>query len=192
LKPAPRADVPERAHEGAACFAALRAGDRQAFGQIYETYRARLYTFLLRLAQDEHEARDLSQEAWCRLAAHARALRPDTDVGAWLFTVARNLFRSRRRFRLLDRQRLREWGLAQASDAVPSPLVRAEAGEAATRLERALAQLPLRYREVLMLYAIEGYRSAQIARMLALDEAAVRKRLERARSRLREQIGVVL
>lgn len=78
--------------------------------------------------------------------------------------------------------------LAQRDGSLPTPLASAEDGQAARRLEHALAQLSVRDRELLLLSAVEGFRSVEIARMLALDEALVRKRLERARARLRARM----
>src|SRR5690242_21775781 len=86
----------------------LRSGDAAAFGAVYAACHARLFGFLLRLTRDEALARDLAQETWLRLAANASRLAPESDPGAWLFTVARNLYVSRRRSALLDRERLLE------------------------------------------------------------------------------------
>lgn len=166
----------------------LRAGDARAFVEVYDAHRARLYTFLLRLTRDEQLARDLTQETWLRFAAHARQLAPDSEPAAWLFSVARNLFRSQRRWRLLDRERLAEWGFQRALEAAPSPLYEATSHELTRRVERAVALLPLKYREVILLTGIEGFESAQVAEMLHLTPAALRQRIARARAMLRQTI----
>ena len=76
----------------AALVERLRAGEHAAFDEVYDVYRARLYTFLVRLSRSRHVADDLSEELWLRLVTHAGRLRPDTRLGAWLFAVARNLY----------------------------------------------------------------------------------------------------
>lgn len=126
---APRSCVPDRVPQRARreplhedVVARLRAGDTAAFGVVYDTYRARLYAFLLRLTRDAQAADDLAQETWLRLSASAARLTPDTDAGAWLFTVARNLYRSQRRWTLLDRDRLAELGLMAPRHEAASPL----------------------------------------------------------------------
>lgn len=163
----------------------LRRGDAAALRAVYEAYRARLYTFLLRLTRDEALARDLAQETWLRLAANARRLRPDTDPGAWLYRVARNLFVSQRRWTLVQRAGLAALrGMLGTAQPV-SPLEHVAADATELRLERALSRLPLHYREVLLLVVVEGLSGPETAAVLGLDNAVVRKRLSRARAALR-------
>ncbi|MET0343702.1 MAG: RNA polymerase sigma factor [Polyangiales bacterium] len=180
-------EVPERARRETVTddvVARLRAGEAAAFGVVYETYRARVYAFLLRLSGDAHTASDLAQETWLRLAASAMRLTPETDVGAWLFTVARNLHRSQRRWTLLDRDRLAALGL-MAPRAAASPLDEAARDQLTRKLEHALAALPVRLREVVLLSTVEGFSAPEVARMLQLAPAAVRQRLSRGRALLR-------
>ena len=166
----------------------LLTGDPVAFAVVYEAHRARLFTFLLRLTRDEQLARDLSQETWLRFAANVQRLDPDSEPGAWLFSVARNLFRSQRRWTLLDRERLAEWGFRRARDVPASPLTEATDHELTRRMELAITNLPLRYREVLLLVSVEGFENAQVCTMLDLEPATVRQRLSRARAMLRKAI----
>jgi len=170
---------------GAALLAQLQAGDAAAFRELYEQQRARLYTFLLRLTRDEQLARDLAQETWLRLAANAARLEPGTQPGAWLFTVARNLFVSSRRFRLFDGERLRAFALLEPP-RLPEPLEAAAGNELERRLARALSSLPLAQREVLLLVSGEGFSLAEVATMLDVSEVSVRKRLSRGRAALRD------
>lgn len=164
----------------------LRAGDAGAFGEVYAAYHARLFGFLLRLTRDDALARDLAQEAWLRLAANARRLAPQSEPGAWLFTVARNLYLSRRRWALLDRKRLRELtGLGATRANARSPLEALCSDELQRALERELAALPLSEREAVLLVCVEGFAAYEAAAMLELSPEALRKRLSRARAKLR-------
>src|SRR5512144_2771143 len=83
----------------------LRSGDPAAFDAVYEAFRARVFGFLLRLSRSRTVAEDLLDETWLRLVAEARSLRADTRLGAWLFTVARNLYWNHRRSSLLEETR---------------------------------------------------------------------------------------
>jgi RNA polymerase sigma-70 factor (ECF subfamily) len=165
----------------------LVARDPRVFRVVYEQYRARLYSFLLRLTGDESLARDLSQETWLRLSANASRLLPDTQLGAWLFTVARNLYVSHRRWSFLSRARLRDlrfWSDAHTSpESQASELLSAHRAEQA--LSRALLALPTEQREVVLLVSVEGFSTLEVARMLDLEHATVRKRLSRARAALK-------
>ncbi len=165
----------------------LAAGDCAAFDRAYLVLRAPLYSFLVRLCGRTELAEDLLQETWLRLARAAPQLPADTRLRPWLFTVARNLYRSHRRWRLLDAERLRQLGwLPQA--AQPSPFEALAASGAQRELERALLQLPLEQREVLLLCSGSGLEPAQVAALLGISAEATRQRLARARARLRHRL----
>ncbi len=174
--------------DDAALVCALRAGEARAFDAAYGRYRARIFSFLLRLARRRDVAEDLLQETFVRLAKHARTLAEDTVLGAWLFTVARNLWRSHRRWRLLDAERLREVGLWPSASSV-TPLALSEATETERRLEAALLALPEMYREVLLLVAVERLEPQRAAEVLGLRADAVRQRLLRARAMLSQALA---
>jgi RNA polymerase sigma-70 factor (ECF subfamily) len=80
----------------------LRDGEPAAFDAVYEAYRARVYSFLARMARSREVAEDLAEETWLRLVEAAPRLRPDTRLGPWLFTVARNLYYSYCRSRAIS------------------------------------------------------------------------------------------
>src|SRR5918993_801981 len=69
----------------------LRAGEEAAFDAIYAAFNARLFGFLVRLTRRREVAQELLEETWLRVVRHADRLQPDTQMGPWLFTVARNL-----------------------------------------------------------------------------------------------------
>lgn len=170
--------------------ARLREGDRSAFDSIYEAYRARIFSYLARLSGRRQIAEDLSQETWIRLASRGSSLRPDTQLAAWLHTVARNLFLSYCRSRQLDAGRTGELGcLSLCAPVGESPFEQAAAGELAGRLERALARLPTCYREVLLLVGIQGLRPAEAAVVLGLTAETLRQRLSRGRGLLAARLA---
>src|SRR5262245_25033938 len=80
----------------------LRAGDRGAFDAVHDAFNGRLYNFLARLSNQRDVAEDLLEETWLRLVKHAPRLRQDTELGPWLFTVARNLHANYFRAQLLE------------------------------------------------------------------------------------------
>jgi len=170
-----------------ALVAALGRGDPVAFDQAYARYRGRLYAFLVRLTRRPFLAEDLLQDTWLSLARHAASLRPDTNLGAWLFTVARNRYRSYRRWALLDADRLREVGLWPRETG--SPFEDAAASETERRLEAALGALPLKYREALLLVGVEGLAPEGAAEVLGLRPEALRQRLSRGRALMRDRLA---
>jgi RNA polymerase sigma-70 factor (ECF subfamily) len=178
----------EREDEGA-LVEALRQGDTAAFDAVYDAWRPRVFGFLVRLSRQRTLAEDLLDEVWLRLVAHARTLRPDTRLGAWLYTVARNLYWSHRRSSLLeeslDPSVLRLW---PCPESWPSPFDLAAVTEMEGRVERALAALPAQHREVLLLVVHEGLTPAEAASVCGVTPEAMRQRLSRARTALAEEM----
>ncbi|MEO8183952.1 MAG: RNA polymerase sigma factor [Deltaproteobacteria bacterium] len=127
------------------------------------------------------------QETWLRLARSAAQLPPDTELRPWLFTVARNLYCSHRRWLLLDRERLQQLGWLPAA-ALPSPFEGAAANAMERAVEAALLCLSLEHREVLLLCSVSGFEPAQAAAILGISDVAARQRLARARAKLREHL----
>ena len=165
--------------------ARLKVGDPAAFEALYEAFRPRLFSFLVRLSRRRDVAEDLLEETFLRLVSFAEQLADDTSPGAWLFTVARNLHASWRRHRALDEERLSEFAVCWPEPAPgETPFESAARSETERRLEVALARLPLRDREVLLLVSAEGLTPSDAATVLGLAPEAARKRLQRARRRL--------
>jgi RNA polymerase sigma-70 factor (ECF subfamily) len=168
----------DRAHE-LALIHRLKERDVTAFDEIYDSFRAKLYSFLVRLTRRRDLAEEMLQETWMRLAERGHLLRDDTCLRAWLFTVARNLFASYCRNRLPGTELTGELG-RMAPTAAPSPFESAAASETERRLEVAIAGLPERYREALLL-AAEGFAHDEAAMICEVRPDAFRKRLSRAR-----------
>lgn len=175
--------------DGAPIVAALRRGDRVGFDRAYARYHERIYRFLLRLVRRTDIADDLVQDTWMALARSAPNLREDTDLAAWLFTVARNGARSHRRWSVLDVSRFVPMGDDPVASRDAGPELEMEGNAAAARLEHALGAIGADHREILLLVAIEGLSTEQVAVVLDLAPTAVRKRLSRARQALADRFA---
>jgi len=169
--------------------ARLRAGDSDAFDVVHAAYNARLFNFLARLARRREVAEDLLEETWLRFVNRAPKLRPDTQIGPFLFTVARNLFISYCRARLIEDSlgldMLCLWPLGSPG---PSPFESTVAGETGERIDAALASLPAAYREALWLIAFEEMRPADAAAICGITPEAMRQRVSRARAMLARKL----
>jgi RNA polymerase sigma factor (sigma-70 family) len=160
----------------------LRRGDEEAFDAVYDAFNLRLYTFLLRLTRRHDVAEDLLEETWLRLVKHAYRLRPDTRLGPWLFTVARNLHVSYVRSRMIeDSTAAGLMALWPISLERSSPFEATAANELERRIERALASLPPGSREVLLLVGVAGLEHPDAADVCGITPEALRQRLHRAR-----------
>ena len=168
----------------------LRLGDEDAFDQVHGLFNLRLFNFLARLANSRDIAEDLLEETWLRFVRHSRRLRPDTELGAWLFTVARRLHVSYCRSRLIDDARAHDSiGLWPSASPRPSPLEEAEASDMRRRTAAALASLPAIYREALLLSVVEDLRPSEAAEVCGVTPEAMRQRLSRARALLARRLA---
>jgi RNA polymerase sigma-70 factor (ECF subfamily) len=164
----------------------VRAGDTAAFRLLYQRYEQRVFRFLVRLANDRAVAEDLFQETWLALARATPRLEPVDDLAPLLFTIARNKFLNWRRWALLDISRLNLFGRSSILAALDGV---ADARQELRVVERALAELPVGSREILLLVAIEGLEPSQAAAVLGIQADAARQRLARARSQLADKMN---
>jgi RNA polymerase sigma-70 factor, ECF subfamily len=164
----------------------LRARDPNGFDLAYASYRQPIYAFLFRLAGRRDVADDLFQETWLRLAEHAPKLRPDSDLQRWLFTVARNAYRSFARSK-----RAAPWAEApNAREPSHDDGTRPDQRLALSDLERALLVLSVDERELLLLIGVDGLRQDTLAGMLGIEASTLRQRVTRARARLARELEI--
>ena len=125
---------------------------------------------------------DLLQETAMRLVGKIDTLREEANVRAWLRAVAVNVARSAARSPHVSRTETREDLTGIEHDQADGGL-----GEHARRILDRVAHLADTYREPLILRAVHGMRTRQIAEALAIAPATVDTRIARARRMLREQ-----
>jgi RNA polymerase sigma factor (sigma-70 family) len=181
----PPSDVDSRSDRLAPGAARSRAF-RAAVEELFATHFPRVYRIVNRLSGEPDLAADIAQEAFVRL--YERGSLPDTPL-AWVITVALNRFRNRaakrsRRLRLLTVER----AAAVLSDPPPSPAQAVTGADTRSRVRAALARLPERERQMLLLFA-EGYRYRDIAASLNINEASVGTLLARAKRAFRDAYG---
>jgi RNA polymerase sigma factor (sigma-70 family) len=170
----------------------VRQGDGAAFALLYGEYRPRVYRFLARMTRNAAAAEEILQEVWTKLATNAQSLAHDTDLGAWLFTVARNAARDHSRSERTSPIARPIGPPSGASGFEPvdhpsegqSPFDRTAALETMKRVQEGLATLKPDDREVLLLIGVEGLSHEDAAKILGLTREATRQRLARARARL--------
>jgi RNA polymerase sigma-70 factor (ECF subfamily) len=152
----------------------------------YEVHRGPLVRRLTVLTRDADVAEDLAQEAFLRLAREVEDGRTPNDPGAWLHRVAGNLVASRgRHLSVIDRRA----GELPRPDAPPSPETLVVDAELTEALREVLAQLSSDDRGALIL-AAQGYRGPEIAATIGRTAGATRTLLCRARSKVRDRLGV--
>jgi RNA polymerase sigma-70 factor, ECF subfamily len=152
------------------------AGDHEAFEVLYDRYATTVLTFCSRLLGDRDLADDAFQDTFMTLVDQRFRYRDQGRLRGWLFTIARNVCRDR--LRVADRQKT----LLSIGDDRSRPAFVDMERDMASReeLQRVLATVPPDQREILLLHKHAGFPFAEIARMLASTEAAVKQKAHRA------------
>lgn len=179
----------------AALMARVQAGDHGAFEPLVRRYEKRLFGYFLNLVEDPATAADLAQETFVRVYRAVPRYRESGRFESWLFRIAANLVRSRRR---RPDQRAAHVSLEETPAAERELAARGgerRPDEAAWRaelrdaLEKAMPQLPLVFREAVVLRDVQGWSYREIAEMLGVEEGTVKSRAHRGRQRLRELLA---
>jgi RNA polymerase sigma factor (sigma-70 family) len=160
--------------------AAVRAGDRAAFGELLDRHERAVRGVVRRLV-GENEVEDIAQEAFLQAFLGLERLRDPTRFGAWLCAIAVNL----------AKMRLRERRLLVPLEDYPDRDGGTESAELAELVASALETLPRHEREaVLLSYA--GLSSPEVAALVGERPGTIRVRLHRARGRLRGRLGTLI
>ena len=162
----------------AALVAAVRAGDRDAFGRLYDTYTRMVHGILLaRVPYGEVD--DLVQDVFLVALRKIDALRDADAFGPWLAMITRN--------RAMDFHR-RSRDTTELTDDIATTNTAAPEAEA-TEVLNLIRQLPEAYREPLILRFVEGMTGPEIAKRTGLAPASVRVNIHRGMKLLRERLG---
>ena len=169
---------------------AARNGDAGALNDLVRATYGGTYTLAYRLTGNEDDARDVVQDAYLRAYRGIRRFRGDAQFTTWLYRITANCSANL----LAKRARHRTEQLSDEEpvvDARPEidPEARLAGAEDRARVAAALAQLPWRLRQVIVLRDIYDLAHAAIASELGITEAAAKVRLHRARRRLRDLLA---
>jgi RNA polymerase sigma-70 factor (ECF subfamily) len=180
-------EAPVQADAGAdmgALVARAQAGDARAFEALYRRTVDRIYALCLRMCADADEATELVQDAYVRAWQGLGSFRGDSRFTTWLHRLTVNLVlqerrsKGRRRARETLESDLERFGRAACS-AMPGTRV---------DLERAIARLPEKAREVLVLRDVQGYKYDEIAEMTGVSLGTVKAQIHRARGLVKEAL----
>ena len=166
-----------------------RHGDAVAFEELYRAHAGRIYSLVLRMAGQAHDAEDLLQEVFLHAHRKLGSFRGESSLGTWLYRLAVN--------HCLDVLRSRQARMARTTDsldaddsvepaaampAVPTAISRMD-------LERAIAQLPDGCRAAFVLHDVEGFEHNEVARLLGVSEGTSKSQVHKARMKLRAMLG---
>ena len=149
-----------------------------------------LYNFSRWLAQNSNDAEDLVQETYLKALRSFASFQSGTNFRAWMFKILKNTFLSscsnfeRRMTVAMDSEE--DFPALPATHSTPESLLIERSGVEA--VQYAIEQLPVIFREVILLCDVEGASYREIAEMLSIPIGTVMSRLARARKAIRETV----
>lgn len=174
---------------------AAAGGDRNAFARVIEGTQSVVTSIALAITGDVARSQDVAQDVYLAAWRGLPSLRAPEKFEAWLRRIVRNRARSARfarpRETALPRERADEPGQAHAheiADERPGALDSLVDAEDARRLDEVIAALPLATRQVVVLFYRSGCSLTETARQLGVSEVVVKKRLSRAREKIRAEV----
>jgi RNA polymerase sigma-70 factor, ECF subfamily len=167
--------------DAAALLPALRRGEPDALGALYDQHAAELLALARRLVRSSADAEDVIHDLFVGLPELLRRYEHRGSLLPWLRAVTIRLAHARRR----QQTRRRE---DNALDALPPSAQMESAGDAALDLERAVRALPDGLRDAFVLKQWEGYSHEEVAELLGITAGASRVRLTRAVQHLRRTL----
>jgi RNA polymerase sigma-70 factor (ECF subfamily) len=169
----------------------FRRGDESAFERIVELYSAEVAALANRLLSWPGEVEDVTQEIFLAAFMGLKKFRCECSLKSWLFTITINKCRSYRYRRKL--RRLRSIPIPMKDIGMRLP--RKDAGgllidkEDFNRIRYAVAALPARYREPVVLKYLQELDVDEISRILGISKNTLNVRLSRARKRLEPKLS---
>jgi len=172
-------------------------GDKTALADIVAQNERLVYNTALRLLADPKEAECVLQETFLKVSQALPEFKAQSSLSTWIYRIATNYALMRIRSRKKAPSSIDDVESQVSSSSLENfnrsvgnnPLRAVMNVELRDAMEKAIAELPAKFRSVFVLKDIEGYSLKEIADMLALSLAAVKSNLHRARLFLRDRLA---
>ncbi len=170
-------------------------GDQDAFAELVELYKDKVFQICYRMLGNRHEAEDIAQEAFLRAYVNIESFNQNRKFSTWLFRIATNLcidrIRKKKPDYFLDAEVAGTEGLtmySQVAADVQLPEDEVENMELQETIQEEISKLPEKYRSVIVLKYIEELPLQEISDILDLPLGTVKTRVHRGREALRKQL----
>ena len=180
----------------------VQEGHTASFDLLVERYKDRLFNYLLRLVGNRDEAEEIAQEAFVKAYIHAGKYKTIAKFSTWLYTIATNLVRNRMRSRSRAPQIFSLWSKRGSDGDEEKPIDIVDPNrtpedkindvELGEIINRAIEQIPEKYRTSFVLREINQLSYEEIAAVTGLKLGTVRSRINRARNCFRQIIEPIL
>jgi len=192
---------PRSFSDNTALIERIRAGETELFPELIRPYERGIYLLAYSVLRNEADAEETAQETVLKAFTHLHQLRSGSTFKSWLFQIAMNEARLRRRkdrahlYESIDtaREGSEEGEIMprQFADWREIPSEALEQKEVREQLNKALYDLPEHYREIFLLRDVEHIDESEAAEVLGISRSAARTRLHRARLQLREKLASI-
>ena len=167
----------------------LTSGDIEALSQLYRRHHEAVRAFARRLVGDATIAEDLVHDVFMATPAAFRRFRQESEVRTFLLSIAVNKAKHHVRAAVRARKMLERFGDQPPPPATGRPDEDWDRRQLCAELQRALDELPMEQRVVVVLCAVEERTAAEVAAIVGAPENTVRTRLFHAKRKLRELMG---
>lgn len=160
---------------------AAGCGDRDAFAQLIERHYETMHRIAWRWCGDASEAEDIAQDVSIKLARAIGGWRGTSGFSTWLYRIVLNAVRDRQRMKAAEKRRVEAFAVQALIDAQGVP----ENDDPAQRLWAAVATLPDRQRDAVLLVHGEGLNHGEAADVMGVSEGTVSFHIHEAKKKLR-------
>ena len=169
-------------------------GERRAFEELMRKYEKRIYGFVVRMVRNEETAVDLTQDFFIKIFTVLEKYNFEYKFSTWAYRICYNL--------VIDHIRKHQAQVSSLDDESVSPrdlltsgnVVREDGFKALSRAEtrdyvwRVVDQIPLKFRELILLRYIQDLKYEEIADIMALPVGTVKNRIFKAKEILKQEM----
>lgn len=160
----------------------VKEGKVERLAILFERHHVPLYNFFLRLTANRGISEDLVQEVFFRILKYRSTFRGESKFTIWMYQIARNAHIDHLRKRKEEVPLEEQW--EEATSREPSPSESVERQQDIALLRQALAKLPLKKREVLVLSRFQNLKYKEIAELFGWHIGTVKAHVHRATKEL--------
>lgn len=167
---------------------ACKRGERVAQKWLYEKYASKMYYVCLRYLGEKDDAEDAMHDAFVKVFGSINKFRGDAAITTWITRIMVNT--SINVIRKVTRQGIKKDidKIQLVAEDTQDMLVDAPATLSAQHVLQMITELPLGYRTVLSMYALDGFTHKEIAKALKISEGTSKSQLAKARRMLKSRI----
>jgi RNA polymerase sigma-70 factor (ECF subfamily) len=171
--------------------ARVQNGEREAFAELVRLFQKKIFTLAYGFFRDRDDALEIVQETFMRIYAKIGSYRPDHSLQSWIYRLAHNLCVDH--YRKYTKKRKLESGFADVPDrhlaSADNSQSALESQQTAEAIDRAVAKLSLKQKEVFFLKYRQGLKLQQVAETMAISLGTVKALHHRAMKRIRLEVA---